>query len=209
MSGEMSSNKNDNILEYYKIAVELHNTESQRYWDRNNVFILINGGFLALLGTDIIIGKIDRLVICCIGAITAYMWILILRQGKDLIERWRKVIHKIENENDSVENVFQTADKLSSEGKPLSILPLSKLPASGIMKCAAIMVCVGWLIAFSGIFFYSEPEVKKNESAIVNSTYNQEKCKSKRITEQAKNDESSSTKNTIIRAEPKLGRRSS
>lgn len=140
-------------LEFYKIAVELHNSESQRYWERNNVFILINGAFLALLGTDLIEGKIDKLIICLIGFFASYMWILILRQGKDLIERWRKVLHWIENEDDKIVKVFQKADKLSSEGKAFLFLPFSKLPASGIMRWAAIIVCIGWLLAFTGVYF--------------------------------------------------------
>ena len=153
-------------FEYYKIAVDLHNSESQRYWERNNVFILVNGAFLAFLGTDIIEEKVDRLVICSIGFLFSYMWILILRQGKDLIERWRKVIHKYEDENDEIRDVFHTADRLSAEGVPISILPFSKLPPSGIMRWSAILVCSGWLAAFAGICTYNDTANEKNEQPI-------------------------------------------
>ena len=155
-SGKIPPNE---VLEYYRIAVEFHRSESQRYWDRNTVFIVINGGLLALLGVDFLMGNYDRIAVCIIGFIASYIWWLILRQGKDLIERWSRVARYLEDNYNLPIKLYQIADEASLEGTSDFCLPFSKLLASGLMRLSAVVVMVCWATAIMAFWFSNESSV--------------------------------------------------
>lgn len=156
--GLLSRNNNseispEEVREFYKIAVELHSSESQRYWDRNTVFIVVNGGLLALLSVDFAKGNRDRIAVCMLGLIVSYVWWLILRQGKDLIERWSLVARSIEDEHNLPIKLYRIADHVSSEGISDHSLPFSTLPASSLMRLSAVVVMIGWIAAIATLWF--------------------------------------------------------
>ena len=146
----------ESIRAAYSHAIGMHNAESARYWDRNNVFILVNGGLLALLGIDLIAGFLDKVLICILGMISSYIWLLILIRGKEFIAKWSQVIKKMEGEYpEDLLPLFFWADESSLQRERSLFLPFSSYLASSIMNITCIMVFCTWLMGLIAVIVTS------------------------------------------------------
>lgn len=136
----------------YEIAIMMHNLESQSYWSRNNVFLLVNGGLLAILTSSLNGHPVLQIMVSIIGLVMSYMWYVILIRSKDLIARWSAVIHKIEANDDEVYKLFHQADETSTEDKNMYKIPVLNWPPSRVMHLTANLAQSAWGLAL-GYFF--------------------------------------------------------
>lgn len=72
--------------------------ESDRYWNRSNIMLLIQGALLALFGGVSGSGKIVETAICVQGLIFSTLWFGVVHKGSLYVERWDRVVMQIEVE---------------------------------------------------------------------------------------------------------------
>lgn len=138
-----------NLLEHYKIAVNMHKEEANRYWTRNNVFLILNGALLAIFSKDIGEKAFIIIVVSFIGITISLAWFGILNKGKSQIERWRKVIDSIENNFQNELKIFSNADAFANQiADPLGMPNFLKKSASKIMNDVIKIIIAFWELTF-------------------------------------------------------------
>ena len=132
-------------VDFYKIAVEMHNVESKAFWVRNSVFLFLVGALLAGMRaayTD----PIWKATLCSVGLLGSFLWYGILVRGKDQIARWSRVVHKLEAEYqpEQLLRVFHLADQFAHSQTLAPPLRFLNRSASRLMKAAAVFSIVAW-----------------------------------------------------------------
>lgn len=70
-------------------------SETNRFWARNNVFLVLNGALVALLSKSNL-PEIFIIVAAILGMVTGLIWYRINVIGKYYMDRWKEPIHQIE-----------------------------------------------------------------------------------------------------------------
>ena len=84
------------LPEEYKLATDLLEKEADRYWNRSNIMLLIQGGLLALYGGVFGKGLLIEIAVCLQGLIFAVLWFGIVHKGGLYVNRWDRVVMDIE-----------------------------------------------------------------------------------------------------------------
>lgn len=100
--------------EQYRLAIELLENESDRFWARNNIFLLIQAAFISLYASIIKDTEFYSVLLALQGFIIAFIWLGVLRKGATYVSRWDKVVRNIEM-------------KMLSDKRRISFLGLKKL----------------------------------------------------------------------------------
>jgi uncharacterized membrane protein (DUF485 family) len=142
-----------NRSEAYKLTWELQNQEADRFWDRNNAFLLIHAGLLAVLTATSGAPFIERIV-AIEGIVLAFLWLAISHRGKIYVYRWNKVLDRIENEVDEKAEELYPLYKMNEEAKlsdPEPMLPFrwAKGETTDLMRRGIYAVLAAWLIIFA------------------------------------------------------------
>jgi len=157
--------KSPGIRDQYKLANEMHKEEANRYWIRNNVFLILNAALVAIFSKDITKQISIVCIVSSVGIIMALTWLSVLTRGKNQIERWRKVIDHYESKFSDNLKVYALADKYSKEiPAPRGLASLMDMSASKAMNFLVYSMSIIWvlLLVFSllclfGIFQVAEP----------------------------------------------------
>jgi hypothetical protein len=75
------------VPEEYRLAIELGERESDRYWGRSNIMLLVQGALATVLSTqthDVPIA----VTIGALGIFLSFLWLGILHKGKLYVARW-------------------------------------------------------------------------------------------------------------------------
>ena len=86
---------NEYYLKKWEISMQMWDDEADRFWSRNNIFILLNGGFIALI-TVFSPEAFIKCVISVLGITFAYIWIRVNERGVFYLDRWKPVIEELE-----------------------------------------------------------------------------------------------------------------
>lgn len=83
--------------EYWKKYVDLWNAESDRFWIRSNVYLVVNGGLLvAIIGLSKI--PLFSLIVSIFGVVFTVIWHQTNKISKHYVSRWKVLIEECENE---------------------------------------------------------------------------------------------------------------
>ncbi|MEW5859995.1 MAG: hypothetical protein AB1861_21845 [Cyanobacteriota bacterium] len=80
----------------YQTLVGIWDKEADRFWLRNNLFLLINGGLLAAF-TTIPGASGAKFVISLFGIYFSALWALVNKKGAYYVHRWRPAIENFES----------------------------------------------------------------------------------------------------------------
>jgi len=83
--------------EYWKKYVDLWNSESDRFWVRSNIYLIVNGGLLAVT-TGLSKIPLFSLIVSLFGVIFAIIWHQTNRISKHYVARWKVLIGECEEE---------------------------------------------------------------------------------------------------------------
>jgi hypothetical protein len=101
----------EQYLQKWQTAMNMWNDQISRFWMRNNVFLLINGGLVATI-TGLSLSESVRAAISFVGALLAICWIQVNRKGRDYIDIWEPVIIELEQHTGiKVMEILQTDKK--------------------------------------------------------------------------------------------------
>ena len=109
-------------LEAYKLLVSQLQQEESLSWRRIEVFLVINGGMIGILGllrsaeikTPTL--KPISLGICVFGFVMCILWLLIVRRSEAFYNHWYEQLKFLEKEYLSPINIFQVADEYFTTG---------------------------------------------------------------------------------------------
>lgn len=87
--------KGDPTLIWQSIC-EMWDAEANRFWMRNNIFILVNSGLIAVQ-TSLNTGFTIKSLLAIVGIIFVSIWIQINRLGKFYLDRWKHIATCIED----------------------------------------------------------------------------------------------------------------
>lgn len=107
-----------NLYDNYTKAIELLENESDRFWARNNAFLLVQGAMIAFY-SKATMGSLFSLLLSIEGLFLALIWIGVLVKGAKYVGRWDKVVREIENKLISKSDEFVGLKKLNDKAKSL------------------------------------------------------------------------------------------
>lgn len=132
--------RNNKRIEKWKTLAELWDKEADRFWARNNVFLVVNSALLIVVSAFV-----EEPIVCIIvssfGVVFSLFWYRVNLMGKYYLDRWKPILKQLEN-----------GDELDVFGKEL---PASKTkfkepqkykPTSTYMRYVTISFTLIWLI---------------------------------------------------------------
>jgi hypothetical protein len=82
-------------VEEYRLAIELSEKESDRYWNRSNVILLVQGALATVVANQAYhLGR--TLLICALGLFVSLLWLGVLYKGKLYVTRWSNTAKRVE-----------------------------------------------------------------------------------------------------------------
>ena len=159
----------DAYVQLYAIVAGLWDSECDRYWARNNIFLILQGALLAgftSASSDVFL----RLSMASLGLVLCVIWFGISVQGAHYVARWRPALEELEEhlpakplhlvKSDSV--VFRKEKNSLLEFFAMPIKALRRGGSTRFMHYAILIIALSWIVlaALSSIFLLpSEPEV--------------------------------------------------
>ena len=136
--------------ENYIKAMELLENESDRFWARNNVFLLVQGAMIAFY-SKANMGSLFSALISIEGLFLALIWIGVLVKGAKYVGRWDDVVREIESklvaESDSFIGLKKLNDISKAQEKPFILKFLNKRTTL-LIRYFIVSLVFFWLIIF-------------------------------------------------------------
>lgn len=144
--------KNNKRIEKWKTLAELWDKEADRFWARNNVFLVVNSALLIVVSV-FVQEPIVCIIVSFFGVVFSLFWYRVNLMGKYYLDRWKPILEKLEN-----------GDELDVFGKELSASktkfkePQKYKPTSTYMRYVTISFTLIWvtLIIYNLIKLYYE-----------------------------------------------------
>ncbi len=127
----------------YALWVQVSNLwdkEADRFWTRNNILLLVNGGLIALLSTIKLLEVI--LLISVFGILLSILWMWINTISKYYLNRWKPILKSFEKEW-TVKPITFIDDE-----NDLNAIPLTYESTSTYMRWTICTLGAFWAIVF-------------------------------------------------------------
>jgi len=143
-----ASSEESGRSESYRLAWHLQDQEATRFWQRNNAFLLIHAGLLAVLTASSPPVFVQR-VVGILGIVLALIWLAVLDRGKIYVYRWNKVIDRIEDERDAsigfpLHEWYEEAKQ--TDPRPQLRFWWARGETTDLMRRGIYTVIIAWLI---------------------------------------------------------------
>lgn len=122
----------------------LWDKEADRFWSRNNIFLMVNGGII-LFTLSSISGKTTHLfalISTLLGVCLAYIWLRVNKVGKYYLDRWKPILKKIER--DCIFKPIEAIDEASER----DVIPQKCYSSTEYMEFFIIILGVFWIVLF-------------------------------------------------------------
>lgn len=123
----------------------LWDKEADRFWTRNNILLLVNGGLIALLSTIKVLEVI--LIISILGILLSILWLWINTISKYYLNRWKPILVEIEK-TWPVKPISQIDDEHNTHP-----IPLNYEATSTYMRWTICTLGVFWVIVLIACLF--------------------------------------------------------
>jgi len=143
----------DNKISIVSSLLTYASSESNIYWSRNTVFFAINSAVIGYIIANLTsINPYILLIISLIGLVLNRVWLLIMKYGKYLAEKWREDAREIIKSDSRL--IFSYSSLL---GNPRITKP-NNLAPSRVMRALAISFQFLWiiLIIYSGYYIVKQ-----------------------------------------------------
>lgn len=129
----------------YRLVWDLQNQESNRFWQRNNAFLLLNGGLLAALSLTTI--TFVHQIVSAEGLILTILWLAVLRRGKEYVYKWNRVIRKMEDDHRGAIPVpLKSLEDLTEKPSPYAWIFGGE--TTDLMRAFIYVVIIAWMLLF-------------------------------------------------------------
>ena len=127
--------------EYWKKYVDLWNSESDRFWVRSNIYLIVNGGLLAVI-TGLSKIPLFSLIISFFGVIFAVVWHQTNKISKHYVARWKILIGECEQEMNDRFGFTERLSELKRSSNKYKNLNASTSHMLIIIKLLIIIWCL-------------------------------------------------------------------
>ena len=131
--------------------IELWTAETDRYWSRNNVFLLINGGLIAILTTQNSSDTVAFLV-SLVAVFICTIWYRVNAIGKYYLDRWKGPIKAVEKEW-PIKPITDVSLSSSTDDTPKKYRSSSKymqlIVRGAVISWGLLAIILGWRLAGS------------------------------------------------------------
>lgn len=148
-------------MESLRLALEMREKESDRYWSRSNIILLVQCVLVATFGNIHTISPL-ALAICVIGLSVSFIWLGVLYKGKCYVSRWDYAAKKTQQDllksskkkgNDFIPILSYYETAKTKEHNPRFFI--FNYNTTTLMKWCVIVMIFFWL--FCGIWKIIEP----------------------------------------------------
>jgi hypothetical protein len=130
-------------MEQYKIACDLQDRESARFWERNNVFLLIQGGMLAFFATRDQAPWLE-ILLASEGIALCVLWLGVLVKGRDYVYRWSRVVVEMETSERGLPfQLFTLCDAMRGD-KPRWLPRVLNRATTKLMLAVILSLSLAW-----------------------------------------------------------------
>lgn len=159
-------------LEAYKMLAEIMQSEEKLLWDRNQVFLIINGAMITALGLirpaqaapavgqtlNVGAPKEFFLAICVIGALVSFLWLTTILRSEAFYNHWFEQLKYLERQYLAPIQTFQLADDYFAKGEITLGTEKFKLPREAkIIRIyqALVITAAGFLVTWVILALYT------------------------------------------------------
>lgn len=147
-------NKENLLLEQWRVASELHRHENNLSWQKFNYFIATNGVLISVLGAgwsmaaryNVNIRPLGLVIL--FGAIVSFVWTAIQRHGqlyqRYRIEQAKKAEKDLKINNERILTLYEKGFNEQDLVKKPKFF--GKIPTQSLMVTLGILLTIGWLI---------------------------------------------------------------
>jgi hypothetical protein len=138
------------IPEEYRLAIERQEQESDRYWTRSNVLLLVQGALISFYTNIDDKRTLFAIAVALQGLFLAVVWLGVIKKGKSYVSRWDSVIAHIEEcegSKGSESRLSYPLNELNWVAKrqeKTERLPLYRQSTTTLMKYAIASVAMFW-----------------------------------------------------------------
>ena len=90
-------------IEKWKTLAQIWDKEADRFWTRNNIFLIVNSALLIVV-SSFVQEPIVCIIVSVFGIIFSFFWYRINKMGKYYLDRWKILLSKLEHDDDI--NIF-------------------------------------------------------------------------------------------------------
>lgn len=138
----------------YRLALELQEKESDRYWSRSNVLLLVHGALISFYISVARNNSWYTLAVAVEGVFLGIIWLGILFKGKRYVSRWGYAAAEVEritkakdpslaNRNHPILEYYEAAKR----AEPASRLFIYRRNTTTLMRYAVYSIITFWCIA--------------------------------------------------------------
>ncbi|WHP67313.1 hypothetical protein [Phaeobacter inhibens] len=143
----------ETYTEIYATVASLWDSECDRYWARNNIFLILQGALLAGF-TSSSTEDFLRLSMACLGVLLCFIWFGISVQGAHYVARWRPALEEIERNLPvkPLHLVKSDPEQFKKKGGGITsflsspILAIRRGGSTSFMHFAILIIGVSWVI---------------------------------------------------------------
>jgi len=152
-------------LEAYKLLVGQLQQEESLSWKRIEIFLVVNGGLIGILGLGRSSEDMARplqgisLAICVMGFLMCFLWLIIAKRSEAFYNHWYEQLKLLEKSYLTPINIFQVADeyfdkgRITLGGKEFKLDRVSRLiKMYQAVRVVIRLFMVGWLAL--GVYLY-------------------------------------------------------
>lgn len=138
MSSQGRTSKRDRNVEKWKATTKLWDAEADRFWSRNNIFLIVNSALLVVI-SSFVEKSIIWMCISVFGLLFSTFWFKVNVMGKYYLDRWKPILAKLEKDDEI--NIF--GHELP-EARRTFTAPQQYKSSSTYMRYVAILFGVIW-----------------------------------------------------------------
>jgi len=154
-------------LQEYIHASDLMEKESDRYWNRSNIMLIIQGALIALYGSVYEKSLLLSIAIAIQGFIFSIFWFGIVHKGSQYVKRWDSVILNIENQlRQKIGNDFFALRHMNDVARVDEKQGVfSNFSTTRLMKWTILSILIFWsVMATYTVYKYTIQDSKLNKS---------------------------------------------
>jgi hypothetical protein len=151
----------------YKELIGLLKAEETLFWSRNQTFLMINAGLVAVVGltfpkglaTAGAVNALLAIAACLVGAGMSALWFLVACRSQAFYDHWYEQLKYYEQQRLTGVEIFQMADsyfdgeKITLGGKDFQLTGWSKrLRIFKASQMTAVLLLLIWVILLGSIF---------------------------------------------------------
>lgn len=154
-------------LEAYKLLVSMLQHEEVLFWRRNEIFLLINGGLLTILGlhdplqTGVLSAFRFAVPVCITGFIMCILWFIIVSRSEAFYNLWHEQLEYLERAHLAPIKIFTIANEYFVDHQTVLgdkvlkfTFPARTMRIFRALSLVMVLFMIVWLVILIGLIIF-------------------------------------------------------